>query len=96
MDRATFKLVMAIGVLLNSALYLGAIVLVGLITSQLAAVYLAIAAFGVSYLSYCFNFAADEADLFAGIARNLVGLSVFLGVVAGIWLVVAGTMPWVS
>ena len=89
MSRATFKLVMAIGLLLNSALYFVGVLLVAVVTRAWFATYLDLSAIGVTYLSYVFNFAADHeapGDTLARLARGFVFASVALGVLAGLAL----------
>ena len=80
MSRETFKLLMAIGVLLNSALYLVGCLIAGLIMGRPVVYDLALAALGVTYLSYTCHFAAGEGDTMHGIALLLVYVSIILGV----------------
>ncbi|HEX4043254.1 MAG TPA: hypothetical protein VHY10_16270 [Xanthobacteraceae bacterium] len=93
MDRATFKLFMAIGVLLYGALYLCAVVLLGLIMSVWPASLLATAAMGVSYLSYIAHSWPDSYRAEA-IAPLLVWLSILLGTGAGLMLLFAEVPSW--
>jgi hypothetical protein len=91
MNRDTFKLIMAIGVLLNSALYLFGVLFLAIILCDPAAAKLAIAAIGVTYLSYVAQFVADEhaeapARAAWHLAPLLVWTSIILGVVAGLVL----------
>ena len=87
MTRETFKLVMAIGVLLNSALYLAACFVAGLVLGKPLVYDLAIAASGVTYLSYIAHFSSEEpGDHLHSIAIYLVFASVALGVLAGLSL----------
>lgn len=90
MNLATFKLMMAIGVLLNSALYLISVIAAGLVTHNHAAWWLGIAAAGTTYLSYVCHFAAAEGDRTAetcqALAAPLVWFSIALGAAAGLWL----------
>jgi hypothetical protein len=94
MDRATFKLVMAIGVLLNSALYLSGCFIAGLATANAAAWVLALASCGVTYLSYICQLAGDagsEDRLLATLGRwapVLVWTSICLGFLAGMALLI--------
>ena len=86
MDRATFKLVMAIGVLLNSALYLGGCLIAGLATQNGIAWRFALAALGITYFSYVCHFAASEWNELGRLAIIFVWLSVLLGACAGVAL----------
>ena len=88
MDRATFKLVMAIGVLLNSALYLTGVLVAGLAEHNWPALRLTLAACGITYLSYICHFVAnhDDNDNWAKRARLLVLLSIAFGASAGVAL----------
>lgn len=88
MDRATFKTVVAVGVLLNSALYLSACLALGVIAQRPMVWRLALAAIGVTYLSYLLHSVADHdaQDAFARLARLMVYLSIALGVLAGLAL----------
>jgi hypothetical protein len=99
MDRATFKLLMAIGVLLYGALYLCAVVLLGLIMSVWPASLLAVAAMGVSYLSYiaqlfCQHDAPADTPVATSLALLLVWLSMLLGAGAGLMLLFAEVPSW--
>jgi hypothetical protein len=87
MSRETFKLVMAIGVLLNSALYLGGCMIAGLVIRNGAAWKLALAALGITYLSYVCHFSSTSlGDALHSWGIRLVFLSVALGVVSGLAL----------
>ena len=52
MDLDTFRMFAAIGLLLNSALYLVGCLVLGVILGDLAVCKLAVAALGITYLSY--------------------------------------------
>ena len=86
MIYATFKLVMAIGVLLNSALYLTGCVAAGLIVGNPLAWRMGLAAAGATYLSYICHFASEGNDWHGAWARVLVYTSILLGAFAGISL----------
>ena len=51
MERQSFSAIVAWGVLLNGALYLALVFVAGLVMHQMLAVYLAIAAAGLTYLN---------------------------------------------
>lgn len=84
MDRAAFKSVMAAGVLINSALYLNGVFVAGLVEGNLWAWKLALAAFGVTYLSYLAQFIREGSILAVG----AVWLSIALGAAAGLALLI--------
>lgn len=73
-----------LGALLNSALYLGFVAWVGIMTGHHNATYCAIAAMGVTYLSYIQQIAVP------GNRWNnpVVGVSVAFGVLSGVLLLV--------
>jgi hypothetical protein len=90
MDRATFKLVTAAGVLLNSALYLGGVLAAALLWRNRAAAELAIATLGITYLSYVCHLVGDHRErVNAWLGRRapeLTWLSILFGVAAGVLL----------
>lgn len=90
MDRETFKLVMAIGVLLNSALYLTGVVVAGLVTHSAFSWRFGIIAAGLTYLSYVCHFGSNPDDRWGlaceGLAAPLVWASIAAGVLAGLGL----------
>ena len=85
MDLKTFKSFMAIGALLNSALYLSGCMIAGLVVGNGFAWRLALAAMGVTYVSYLAQFVAADTSA-SRIAIALVWFSIILGAVAGISL----------
>ena len=92
MDRATFKLIMAIGGLLNSALYLAGGFFAGIVFGDPHVVKLALFAVGLTYLSYVAQFVADANSdsrvllAAAGLAPVLVWASIAIGLLAGLVL----------
>ena len=85
MTLATFKVVMAIGVLINSALYLVGCFVLGIYLRRPLVYDLAIAASGVTYLSFTVHFVSDQAgDTKQAVAVLLVYLSIVLGAGAGV------------
>ena len=84
MTRATYKLLMAIGVLLNSALYIAGCFIAGLLLGNTLAWRLALATAGVTYLSFVFHVVSEtEGDAWQRAAGWLVWLSIALGINAG-------------
>lgn len=73
-----------IGLIANSALYLGSVFVAALVDHNIIATHLAIAAMGVTYLSY---FVQTVTPSRVG-AIGSVGMSVALGAAAGIALLV--------
>lgn len=88
MNRETFKSLMAVGVLLNSALYLNGVFVAGLVESNPWAWRGALAGFGVTYLSYLLHFAGGTAEWPSAAARGLVWLSIAIGALAGVALLI--------
>lgn len=86
MDRATYKMMMALGVLLNSALYLAGALWLGVQLHNVIACRFALAALAVTYLSYAFHFAAVEKGALQAWAVTLVYISIILGAGAGVAL----------
>ena len=80
MEPRTIKLVMAIGVLLNSALYLAGCIAAALVLGDVWAVRLALAAAGVTYLSYMSQYQEGNSPYTISLVRVSVGLGVLAGV----------------
>lgn len=78
------SLAIVLGVLLNSALYLGCVFVAALVERNHAAEYSAITAFGITYLSYLMQLA--KLPLIA--IQAVVAASVGLGVAAGLALLI--------
>jgi uncharacterized protein (DUF486 family) len=78
----------AIGILLNSALYLTAVFVAGIAMANRGAVLFAIASFGVTYLSYMAQLIHTPFGMrFDYVLQGtLVGVSIALGLVAGLLL----------
>ena len=74
-----------IGALLNSALYLSFVAWVGIMTGHHRAVYLAIAAMGVTYLGYVAQISLPESQK---VYAPVIGISIALGLAAGVSLLV--------
>ena len=72
-----------IGAQLNSALYLAFVAWAGITTGHQVAAYVAIAAMGVTYLTYLYQLSAAPSTTFGNL---YVWLSVALGIAAGILL----------
>ena len=90
MTRETYKLMMAIGVLLNSALYLLTVFVMGVVLDQVWAWKLAIAAIGCTYLLYVCQFTGNVSSdwrlerVMGSLAPWLFWLSLALAFAAGI------------
>ncbi|HXI78302.1 MAG TPA: hypothetical protein VNH21_14260 [Steroidobacteraceae bacterium] len=82
MDLKTFKSFMAIGALLNSALYLSGCLIAGLVVGNGFAWRLALAAMGMTYVSYLAQFVLTAPEP-SNLASGLVWFSIILGAVAG-------------
>ena len=84
MSRETFKLIIAIGVLLYGALYLVGCLVAGLCLGNRWAVILALSAMGVSYFSYVLHFVSTQTgDHWQAWAGVVVWLSIVFGAAAG-------------
>ena len=86
MTRETYKLVVAIGVLINGPLYLAGCFIAGLLLGNAVAWCLALAGAGVTYLSYVAHFVASAGEWWETAAGLLVYLSIALGIAAGLAL----------
>lgn len=73
-----------LGAQLNSALFLGFVAWVGVVTAHPNATYMAIAAMGVTYLSYIIHMSG----LSQIIGNIVVAVSIVVGAAAGILLLV--------
>ena len=77
-------LLIAVGVLLNSSLYLTGVFIAGLYTGNSLAWKMALVSFGVAYASYLAQFLVPEKNSLIGF---LILLSILSGFVAGVSLI---------
>ncbi len=85
MDQSTWKTILAIGVLLNSALYLAACITIGVVMHNGAAWKVGLASVGITYFSYICK-CAEPDEPWTTVAPWLVWLSIILGAAAGVVL----------
>jgi len=80
--------VFAVGVMVNSALYLIAVFVAGILTAHVGAWRLAIVAFGITYLSYLlgYNNALYRLRSIGVWQAIAAGLSIIVGLLAGLAL----------
>lgn len=83
MDLRTFKILVAVGMLLYGSLYLTAVFVAAILTRNGPAEWMALFAAGATYL--CFHAGWVEYRTMS-ILSNMLG--VFGGVIAGLWLMV--------
>lgn len=80
---------MIVGALLNSALYLSAVFIAGMLTANGLAWKLAVAAMGVTYLSFLLQMSSDAVAGQAGkLEAGVTLFSILLGIAAGVALLV--------
>lgn len=83
MDRATFKLLAGIGVLMHGGFYLVAVTVLGMQLGNHFVMCTGLAAMGVTYLSFFCHFVGQPNDWYEATAPSLVWISIGLGVLAG-------------
>ena len=81
-DWTRGQIVIAVGALVNSALYLSFVAVLGFLYANPVAALMSVAAMGVAFLGYSHRLCSANAT----VTNALTALSWILGVAAGLWL----------